>query len=294
MSKSFAYSVEEIEPPTIRFLRDSITVTRKFKLAWSNHRDFLTQVLGTSLGKQDAILPDKLAEYQNIEAVEATVEDFMRGNPAGISGAANSTADKTIAGDCVVTVIYSTEDRTENTEEGEQVGDGAFINPHNPGGPPIILEYEADESAEVMAIPGRHFRDQNGQNPGAADEYIGIAVLNTLHRITLYDVDDIPPARSSLRGKVNDRAFEIPVVSLTIPKECGLFRGSTLQRRYTARDFNSGAEPAWTITYQIAERVFRNGEVTWNHVFSKGKFVRKKLDGKDIYPLGDFSGLFFF
>lgn len=145
-----------------------------------------------------------------------------------------------------------------------------------------------------MAIPGRFFTDENGQKRGAADEYIGIAVLNTVHQITLYGVDDLPPAMINLRGHVNEKDFEIPVVSLTIPKECGLFRGGTLQRRYTAQDFNSGAEPAWTINYSVAERIHRDGEVTWNHVFSKGKFVRKKLDGKDIYPLGDFSGLFFF
>lgn len=294
MSKTFAYSVEELEPPEFRFTREGVSARRIFKLPWDNYRDFVEKMLGTAVGQAGTVLPDRLSDYANIEAVDATVTDFLKGDPRRMTGTLSSTADMDIEGDCQVVVNYSTEDRTDDTSDDELVADGAYINPHNPGGDPILLEYEADESAEVMAIPGRHFKEAGGGNPGAPDEYVGIAVLNTLHRITIYSVRDLPPARNSLRGKVNDGAFPIPVVGVSIPSECGMFLGSTLQRRFTARDFNSNSEPAWNVTYTIAERTFRNGAVTWNHVFAKGRFVRKQLDNQDIYPKGDFSGLFFF
>lgn len=294
MSKSFAYSVEEIKPPEWRYTREEISCRRVFKLPWANHPDFVRNILGTAVGAIGSILPDKLTTYANVEAVDAVVTDFMKDDPLRMVGSANSTAEMTITGDCEVVVNYSTLDRTDDTTDGAIIADGSYINPHNPGGDPILLEYEADESVEVMAIPGRHFKEAGGANPGAADEYVGIAMLNTSHRITIFSIRDLPPARNGLRGQVNGAAFQIPVVGVMIPSECGMFLGSTLQRRYTARDLNSSSEPAWNITYTIVERTFRNGAVTWNHVFSKGRFIRKRLDNQDIYPKGDFAGLFFF
>ena len=294
MSKSFAYSVEEIKPPEWSYTREEITCRRVFKLPWERHPDFVKNVLGTAVGAVGSILPDKLSSYANVEAVSASVTDFMKDDPRSMSGTANSTAEMTIDGDCEVVVNYSTTDRTDDTSDEETIGDGAYINPHNPGGDPILLEYEADESVEVMAIPGRHIKNQGGQVIGGPDDYTGIAVLNTSHRITIFSVKDLPPARNQLRGQVNVAAFLIPVVGVTIPAECGMFLGSTLQRRYTARDFNSNSEPAWNITYTIVERTFRNGAVTWNHVFAKGRFQRGFIEGVSIYPKGDFSGLFFF
>jgi hypothetical protein len=294
MSKTFAYSVEEIVPPEYRFSRENVTARRIFKLPWANHRDFVEKMLGNAIGQVGSIIPDKLTGYANIEAVDAVVTDFMNDDPKSMTGTLSSSALPTIEGDCQVTVNYSTEDRTEDSSDEEQVADGAYFNPSNPGGDPILLEYEADESSEVMAIPGRYLKDANGNVVGKPDEYAGFVVLNILHRVTIYSVRDLPPARRALSGSVNGGQFTIPVVGVSIPGECGMYLGSTLQRRFTARDVNSNTEPAWNVTYTIAERSFRNGAFTWNHAFAGGRFRRVFLDGQPPYQLGDFNGLFFF
>ena len=73
--KTFAYTVQEIEPPEWRYARDAISCTRIFKLAWDNHRDFIEKVLGTAVGEIDTIAPDKLGTAENLEAIEATVAE---------------------------------------------------------------------------------------------------------------------------------------------------------------------------------------------------------------------------
>lgn len=293
--KSFAYEIEEIEAPVTSYTETGVQVMRTFLVSFDNVDDFVQKMLGNGVGQQTTILPDTLStSYLNMEAVEAEVTGFL-GDNAILTKVTTTTAYPTMSGKALVKVKYLPKDRTQDTLNGDRVGDGALENSANPGGDPIIIDYKLQLSSEVMLLQGAQVKGKDDGKKLKHGETFAYFIAINRHQITMYDVPNLPlgPIKTT-RGKINDGSFTIPVINITLADERGLFLGADVSRRYTAANFRNRQEPAWTVSYEFIEKLLPGGN-GWNHILdSRGNWKKIVLgNGDDAYEAASFGPLFF-
>lgn len=293
--KTFAYEIEEIEAPQTSYTQDGVQVVRTFLVSFDNVEDFVQKMLGNGVGQQTTILPDTLSTtYINMEAVEADVSAFL-GDDAILAKATTTTAYPTLSGKAKVTVKYLPKDRTQDTLNGDRIGDGALENSANPGGDPIIIDYHLQLSSEVMLLQGAQVKGADDNKKLKHGETYAYFIAINRHQVTMYDVPNLPlGAIKSARGHVNDGSFTIPVIGITLSDERALFLGADITRKYTAANFRNRQEPAWTVSYEFIEKLLPDNH-GWNHILdSRGNWKKIKLgNGSKPYTPVAFGPLFF-
>jgi len=174
-------------------------------------------------------------------------------------------------------------------------------------------EYSIEESAEIMTLPAEAMKWEGSDTPVTADVHPGILIPQTVHVVTWHSVTDPPWGHiSTLKGKVNENAWQVPATGHYMYPETLLFMGATAEKSFDI----ANSKRTWSLTYRFWEKSIKAiGQGAgaaydtatpspslkvygWNHAWDPDPLLAtwdkpiSNASDETLYQVGDLSDLF--